>query len=845
MRHWLRRLFKTTRSAERGRLSCRLQVEMLEDRRVPAAPVLDPIGVSLNVPVAKSLLVPISGTDPAGGAVTYTVTSSNPNVTVTQPHTGNTFLQLTVGGFGAMEFELFNDLTPRTVALISGMVKSEFYNGLTFHRVVQNFAIQGGDPAGNGTGGPGFQFDDEFNPNAIFSGNGQLALANSGKDTNGSQFFITDGPQRFLDFNHTIFGQLVRGFDVLKQIEHVPVTRQNPADPQSELSKPIFPVVITSAQIVQDTTDAVFLLQSTGSTPDTTTLTVTATSSTGGTTTETLQAQIVADTSAPSTPVNDPPILGPVTDQVSTTSTPITFHLTRSDLENDAADFKAVLVNAGDSSKVSIQVTPNANNTAADVTVTPLGGFTGGVNITVGVKEKGATSRGSISPSAGNPNPDVFDDQTITVAFGDQPLTNSTGSSVQATEGVAAPGAILATFTDGDTTAVPGDFSVSINWGDGTPLDSTSGQVAGSNGQFTVTGNHTYKEAGVFPIHVVVKDVHHPASGNDNGGATVTVDTTAAVADASIPATAVGPISGTNGTPLVNVPVATFTDIDPNGKLSDYSATIDWGDGSTSPGTIQRLSNGTFQVVGNHTYTVDGSRTLSVTVIDKNTAGDAAPATSRVSTTVTLANRREQFIRTAFHDLTGQDIPRARLDAFLEQMDHGASRAKIVKEIQKLPAHQIFQIQQTYQAVLHRHATAREVRAARLLLASHHTIERLRLDLLGSHPYFLLRGGGTISGYLSALAQDIFHHPLDFLRLSEFTSQLNSGTVALIQVAAQMLQQVDAKQAEVQSLYLEFLHRGVTVAEQNAQVRRLQNGVPLDTIIRELVSSPEYLNKRF
>ena len=199
---------------------------MLEDRRVPAAPVLDPIGVSLNVPVAKSLLVPISGTDPAGGAVTYTVTSSNPNVTVTQPHTGNTFLQLTVGGFGAMEFELFNDLTPRTVALISGMVKSEFYNGLTFHRVVQNFAIQGGDPAGNGTGGPGFQFDDEFNPNAIFSGNGQLALANSGKDTNGSQFFITTADCRHkLTKSYNLFGQVTKGMEVVTSIRKGDVMR--------------------------------------------------------------------------------------------------------------------------------------------------------------------------------------------------------------------------------------------------------------------------------------------------------------------------------------------------------------------------------------------------------------------------------------------------------------------------------------------------------------------------------------------------------------------------------------------------------------------------------------------
>jgi peptidyl-prolyl cis-trans isomerase A (cyclophilin A) len=141
-----------------------------------------------------------------------------------------------------MTFELFQDLTPQTVNTIEGLIKSGFYDGLTFHRVVPGFVIQGGDPAGNGTGGPGFAFDDEFNARAIFSGNGQLAMANAGKDTNGSQFFVSIGPQRALDFNHTIFGQLVRGFDVLSAIEHVPTDANN---------RPLTPVSITSARLVR------------------------------------------------------------------------------------------------------------------------------------------------------------------------------------------------------------------------------------------------------------------------------------------------------------------------------------------------------------------------------------------------------------------------------------------------------------------------------------------------------------------------------------------------------------------------------------------------------------------
>jgi len=203
----------------RFRSSYRPFVQELEDRCLLAAPVIDPLQVPLNIPVGKTLVVPISAVDPAGGSVSYTVTSSNPDVTVTQ-HTGNNFLEMTVAGFGTMEFELFNDLTPQSVAAISGLVNSGFYNGLTFHRVIPNFVIQGGDPKGDGTGGPGFTFNDEYNPQLIYSGNGQLGMANTGPDTNGSQFFITSGKQRGLDFNNAIFGQLVRGLPlVMKNCE--------------------------------------------------------------------------------------------------------------------------------------------------------------------------------------------------------------------------------------------------------------------------------------------------------------------------------------------------------------------------------------------------------------------------------------------------------------------------------------------------------------------------------------------------------------------------------------------------------------------------------------------------
>jgi cyclophilin family peptidyl-prolyl cis-trans isomerase len=608
------------RRAPRPRRAVRPAVQELEDRRLLTAPAIDPVQVPLNVPIGKTLIVPLSAADPAGGSVSWSVTSSNPNVTVT-PHTGNTFLELNVQNFGTMEFELFDDLAPATAALIGGMVQGEFYNGLTFHRVVNGFMIQGGDPAGNGTGGPGFTFDDEFNPNAIFSGSGQLALANSGKDTNGSQFFITDGPQRFLDFNHTIFGQLVRGFNVLHAIEATPVTLQDPTNPNSEVSKPVTPVVITSAAIVQDTTDAVFTLTSTGTTTDTTTLTVKATASTGGSTTEQLQAQVVADVDSQGQPVNDPPILGPVSDQVSPTGAPVVVHLTRTDLENDASDYGAAVLQA-DSANATVS-TPVVNaDGSADVTVTPTAGFTGAVHAIVGVKEHGATSRGSTSYP--------WDTQVITVAFGDQPLTAQPGTAIAAAEGAPATAVPVAAFTDADLLSAGSDFRVSINWGDGTPPDTTSGTVVGSNGTYQVLGTHQYREAGTYPVRVVVTD----ASGGtrDNGGATMTVTNTATVADAGLSSqgvavAAAGPVSA--------APVATFTDADPGARAGDFVAQITWGDGTTSAGTVVAAGNG-FQVLGSHAYAATGQYAVKVAIADVNTAGTVAAATSTAATTAVI-----------------------------------------------------------------------------------------------------------------------------------------------------------------------------------------------------------------
>ena len=122
---------------------------------------------------------------------------------------------------GSFTVQLFGDKAPKTVSSFIFLAKEGFYNNFTFHRVIASFMIQGGDPDGNGTGGPGYKFEDEFDPSLIFNKPGLLAMANSGPDTNGSQFFITVAPTPRLNNLHTIFGEVVEGYSVVEGISKV------------------------------------------------------------------------------------------------------------------------------------------------------------------------------------------------------------------------------------------------------------------------------------------------------------------------------------------------------------------------------------------------------------------------------------------------------------------------------------------------------------------------------------------------------------------------------------------------------------------------------------------------
>src|SRR6059058_3553321 len=122
---------------------------------------------------------------------------------------------------GTIEIELFDDDAPKTVGNFLKLARDGFYDGIVFHRVIEDFMVQGGDPTGTGAGGPGYQFEDEFNRHKVERG--ALAMANAGPNTNGSQFFIvTADACPWLDGKHTVFGQVTNGMDVVDAISALP-----------------------------------------------------------------------------------------------------------------------------------------------------------------------------------------------------------------------------------------------------------------------------------------------------------------------------------------------------------------------------------------------------------------------------------------------------------------------------------------------------------------------------------------------------------------------------------------------------------------------------------------------
>jgi cyclophilin family peptidyl-prolyl cis-trans isomerase len=484
-------------------------------------PVIDQIP-NVSIPAGKSLTLPITASSTNGRPLTYTVTSSTNRVTV-EVHTNNPFWKFSVvqraasnapgayltpfrGGLamvtnvGDMTLLLLRDRAPRTVDVFQGLTMAGYFNSNTiFHRVIPNFMIQGGDPATNGSGGPIFRYDDELHARAIFSGYGQLAMANSGKDVDGSQFFITQSSPRHLDFNHTVFGQLLRGFNVLTNIIFTPRVDTNITD------RPIRDVIITRASFVTNHTDTAITLTGTNLAGVVATIRVIADDGVGGRVTNTFTATTVSDAANNNHPILPSPA---ITNLFVPVNGRLTNWISSFDIENSARYYDAYwsdldfFGNSHSRSNSSFAKFPTNN---AQFVFVPNSNYFGPLKIYVAVAQDPAFSS--------------YDFQAYTVAVGDTPIT-AFATNLFARAGVTISN-LVAWFTNGVPNSATTNFVAAINWGDNSTNNGS--MTTNLNGWKEVRRAHTYTNAGTYPITIRVRS---------NRGAETTVFSTAYVSPA-------------------------------------------------------------------------------------------------------------------------------------------------------------------------------------------------------------------------------------------------------------------------------------------------------------------------
>lgn len=301
----------------------RASVEPLEERLLlAAAPTLDVVD-EVTVQAGAPLHLALGGFDADSDPLQFSAVSEDPGLVETFVPQGNRSLRISVEGYGEMVFELFEGRAPRTTARIIELAEGGFYDDVIFHRIIEDFMIQGGDPGGDGTGGSGVEFDDEFHSELLHTATGFLSMAKGKDDSNDSQFFITSGPTRHLDFNHSVFGLLTAGDAIREQIENVPV--------DAETDRPLSDVVIGSTEVFVDQQNGVLMLSAPEGTSGETLVSVTVSDGADGSDTKTIRVIVEPDEEVN----NSRPYLLPMADLHTSGNQPLRLSIAGIDPEGD------------------------------------------------------------------------------------------------------------------------------------------------------------------------------------------------------------------------------------------------------------------------------------------------------------------------------------------------------------------------------------------------------------------------------------------------------------------------------------------------------------------------------
>ena len=378
-------------------------------------PWVKPIGELVQVLSGSPLHVPLDGYDPNGDPLDYTVTVTDVNGNATSLVTGevlegNRSMRVNIvsqaGGFtmnmGELVFELFEQRAPRPTERLAQLTESGHYDDSYYHRLEHGFVLQGGGQTPTQGGGSTLgNFDDQFHVDLQHNRDGILSYAKAGDDTNDAQYFVTLAPSRFLDFNHSVAGQLVEGSDVLTAIEAEPVVDMGGFN-SPEFAKQIgvlaaFAGTKEPTEIFTDTENAVVMLKADqAAVGQEFTITVTAEDTANNQTTMSFDV-IVADDTPENGGANGGPFLEDIGEFVTTPSTPVEIPLSAVDVEGDP-----VFYDAAATGNVNYQL--DVDNDTGLVTVTPPDGFVGEFEVLVAVRALN-----------GSNTADTWDQQVVTI----------------------------------------------------------------------------------------------------------------------------------------------------------------------------------------------------------------------------------------------------------------------------------------------------------------------------------------------------------------------------------------------------------------------------------------------
>jgi hypothetical protein len=403
-------------------------------------------------------------------------------------------------------------------------------------------------------------------------------------------------------------------------------------------------------------------------------------------------------------------------------------------------------------------------------------------------------------------------------------VLSATGQAVQAVEGQPFLGTV-ANFTSGNPQDNPDSFTATVDWGDG---HTASGVVvANADGSFDVRATNTYASAGTFNVSVTIQ--------GPNGEST-SASSTATVADAPLAAVGVT-VNVPKVGPVNNVTVATFTDPGGSEPVGNYTASINWGDGTApSVGTIT-LANGTFTVTGSHTFTLPGRFPMSTTVTEQ----EGGTGTARADATVGSLN--ERFVARVYQDLLGRPVDPVGLATFAGALDRGdLTRTQVVQLIEGSQEYRVKVVTNLYVSLLGRQPDAGGLALFVNYLGAGGTIGDVKAIMVSSDEYFFGKGGGTNAGWLAAVYQDILGRAPDPAGQAVFGSLLAGGTSRLV-VALLIVKSREANMLVVNGFYQRFLGRAADAGGLNTFASAMDQGMREQDIIALIMGSDEYFAK--